>query len=50
MPAHSGRTMPLWSQELGQQAGGDDDAAAQSLARGRILAIMAWLASVQADE
>jgi mono/diheme cytochrome c family protein len=49
MPAHAGRAMPLWSQELGREAAPDADGAAQSLARGRILAIMAWLASVQAE-
>ncbi|MEX2480593.1 MAG: c-type cytochrome [Gammaproteobacteria bacterium] len=49
MPAHAGRTMPLWSQELGRDAAPNTDGAEQSLARGRILAIMAWLASVQTD-
>lgn len=49
MPAHAGRTMPLWSQELGRHSAPDAEGTAQSVARGRILAIMAWLASVQAD-
>ncbi len=45
LPAH-GRTMPVWGQALGQSPG-TDEANSASVARGRILAIMAWLATIQ---
>ncbi|MCP5199902.1 MAG: cytochrome c [Gammaproteobacteria bacterium] len=48
LPAHADRTMPLWSRELVPPHAADaEDGAA--LARGRILAIMAYLATLQHD-
>ena len=48
LPAHGGRTMPLWHAELAR-APGVDEADAASVVRGRILAIMAYLSTVQVD-
>ncbi|MEQ8234459.1 MAG: c-type cytochrome [Gammaproteobacteria bacterium] len=46
LPAHGGRIMPTWSRALAEAPGiAEGDAAA--VVRGRILAIVAWLASRQ---
>ncbi len=46
LPAHGGRIMPTWSRALAETPGIDDENSA-AVVRGRILAIIAWLASVQ---
>jgi len=43
MPAHATRHMPIWGQELAVDAGERD----AEIARGRILALMAYLATLQ---
>ncbi|MEQ8661992.1 MAG: c-type cytochrome [Gammaproteobacteria bacterium] len=48
LPAHGGRIMPAWSRALATTPGvGEDNAAA--VVRGRILAIVAWLADRQVE-
>jgi len=46
LPAHGGRIMPTWSRALAETPGIEAENSA-AVVRGRILAIMAWLASVQ---
>ncbi len=48
LPAHGSRLMPIWGQELRTDAGGGGTDGA-TLARGRILALMAYLATLQDD-
>jgi mono/diheme cytochrome c family protein len=48
LPAHADRTMPLWSQAL-VPPHADDAGEGAAIARGRILAIMAYLATRQGD-
>jgi len=46
LPAHGGRIMPTWSRALAETPGIEAENSA-AVVRGRILAIIAWLASVQ---
>ncbi len=46
MPAHGGRHMPIWGQELTEDPAADGHDA-QALVRGRIFALLAYLMHVQ---
>lgn len=46
LPAHGSRLMPIWGRELNTDLGGGGTEAA-TLARGRILALMAYLTTLQ---